>query len=155
MKKMKLAALALALTGIFAAGNALAASTTADVTVNATINASCSASTTTNITFAAIDPLTTTGVVDSSSQAGATRGVVNVKCTEGTTVDFSAPASGTMTSSASGGTIAYTPVVPASTVTPGFAGTDYNVDATIAQAQYTAAPAASDYTDTFTVTITY
>jgi spore coat protein U domain-containing protein, fimbrial subunit CupE1/2/3/6 len=155
MKTMKLAALALALTGIFAAGNALAATTTADVTVNATINASCSASTTSNITFAAIDPLTTTGLVNSSSQGGATQGVVNVKCTAGTTVTFGAPATGTLNSALTSGTMTYSTLVPSGTLTPGFAGTDYNVNATIAQAQYQAAPAAADYTDTFTVTITY
>lgn len=155
MKRVKLVAMAISLVGILAAGNALAASTTADVNVNATILATCVATTSSDITFAAIDPLTTTGVVDSATQPGAVRGLINVKCTDGTAITLSAPGTGTMSSVASGGSIVYTPVVPAGSLTPGFAGTDYNVDATIAQAQYQAAPAASDYTDTFTVTITY
>lgn len=155
MKHMKLAVLAITLIGVLAAGNAMAASATANVDVKAEVLASCTATKVTDITFAAIDPLATTGVVDSSSQTGATRGVVTVKCTAGTQVTFSAPATDTMTSAGTGGTIDYSPVVPAGSLTPGFAGTDYNIDATIAQAQYQAAPAAADYTDTFTVTITY
>ena len=153
MKNIKLAALAITLVGIFGAGNALAADT-ADVDVNAVITASCNIINNTDITFAAIDPLIAAGVINSATQPGATQGEVNVKCTAGTTVTFSAPATGTMTSGG-GGTIDYSTVVPAGAQTPGFAGTNYKINATIAQAEYQAAPAAADYTDTFTVTITY
>jgi len=156
MKSLKLAVVAISLIGVFGVGNVMAATATADVDVNAEILAACVATNVSDITFAAIDPLATTGLIDSAVQSGATPGSINVKCTAGTTVTFSAPATDSMTSTLAPGTpIVYTPVVPSGSSAPGFAGTDYAVNATIAQAQYQGANAATDYSDTFTVTVTY
>ena len=80
MKKMKLAALALALTGIFAAGNALAANT-ATLDVSATVIAACQFdSDGGTLAFADLDVLTPT------DQLGVTpSGQPMFTCTNGTT----------------------------------------------------------------------
>lgn len=150
MKKMKLAVLALV--GVLAAGNAMAATT--NVTVNATVSEVCIATTTTNIVIGAIDPTTETGTISSASHSGSTPGLINVKCTAGTDVTFTAPATTTLTGGFGGtDTMVVVPIVPSTTEVPGLGGTDYAVNASIAYNEYSTATAGG-YAGSFTVTVT-
>ncbi len=152
MKSLKLAVLAISFVGIFGVGNAMAATT--NVTVNATVSEACIASTTTNIIIGAIDPTTETLTISSATHTASTSGLINVICTAGTDVTFSAPASATLTGGSSGSdTMDITPVVPTTTETPGILGDNYDVDATVAYSEYSAA-SAGGYVGSFTVTVT-
>jgi len=149
MKKMMKLAL-LALVGVLAAGNAMAATT--DVNVTATVSEACIATTITDITIGAIDPTTDTGTLDSASHAGSTQGQINVVCTAGTAVNFTALPSVDLTGTTNGDTLTVVPILPAGPATPGIAGADYAVNASVTQAQYQSV-SADTYTGTFTVTV--
>jgi hypothetical protein len=152
MKKMKLAVLALALVGVFAAGNAMAATT--DVTVDATVSEACIATTTTDIVIGAIDPTVETTTISSATHGGSTQGQIKVMCTAGTDVTFSAPATVTLNGGAGGtDTMVIVPIVPGTTETPGIAGSDYDVNASVTYAEYSTASAGA-YSGSFTVTVT-
>jgi len=146
-KMMKLAVLALV--GVLAAGNAIAATT--DVNVTATVSEACIATTTQDITIGAIDPTTATGTIDSTS-VGSTQGQINVVCTAGTAVNFSPAASVALTGALNGGTLNVVPILPAGPATPGIAGANYAVNASVAQSEYTAV-SADTYNGFFTVTV--
>jgi len=151
MKKMKLAVLALALSGIFAAGNAMAVDTT--VNVSATVTDACIATTTQDITIGAIDPTTTTGTISSASHPGSTPGQINVVCTAGMVVNFSGPGGSVpLTGTTNGDIMNVVPILPAGPATPGITGANYTVNATVDQSEYTGV-SADTYNGSFVVTV--
>lgn len=143
MKKMKLAALALSLVGILAAGNATAADT-ATVDVSATILATCSFDTTSyTMAFGNIDP-TDTGDKTASVNLALT-------CTNGTawTLD---DVSGAQTLTSGSGPLAYS--IDAYTLSGTGTGATQNVLVTgrITEANYEVA-AADVYADSRTINV--
>lgn len=146
MKTMKLAALALALTGIFAAGNALAASQDATVNVSATVQATCKVNSGGSLDFGTLDPVNDTG----TTSATATN--PSITCTNGTgfTVGDNSAAYKLTSGSNSFG---YSMTFPASGTGTG-AAQDLAITGSVAATAYASAPAGS-YTDTVTLTVNY
>lgn len=145
MKKMKLAALALALAGIFAAGNALAAGS-ANLTVSATVTDAC-AVTGGSIAFGNLDPINDTG----TKSVGSTG--VTIACTSGDTYTISDNKAGSYSmSDGSGHSIPYSLSYPSVPTADGNANA-YTITGSVAQTDYANSPAGS-YSDTVVLTVT-
>jgi spore coat protein U-like protein len=134
------------------AGSAMAATTSTDLTVSASVSEVCTAVTNTNIDFGNLDPVGDPATTSTATKTGATRGVINVKCTQGTGYKLSAPATATIANG--GDTITYTPVVPLADFTGIVAGTSHTIDATVDKSAYASVPTGA-YAGTLTVTVTY
>jgi hypothetical protein len=149
MKKMKLAALALV--GVLATGNALAA-TQATLDVTATVTSTCTIVKSADINFGSIDPVTATGAIKASDASGA--GSVIVKCTAGITPTLAASAVVPMKLGGTGAPLAFTGLMPTISSAPGATNTTpYAVDAEISLAAIQAASAGSYSAGTLTVTV--
>lgn len=152
MKKVSAFAAVAALMAM--AGTAMAATTSTNLTVSASVAAACTATTATNIDFGALDPINDPATSSTATKAGATRGEILVKCTQGANYTLTAPASATIANTG-GDLITYTPVLPTVPANDGLvAGRNYMIDAQVNKTAYSAAPAGA-YTGTLTVTVNY
>jgi spore coat protein U-like protein len=131
-------------------GSAFAATTSTNLSVNASVSAACVAATTTNIDFGTLDPINDAATTLASGKTSA--GLINVKCTQGTSYTLSTPATATIANGAN--SITYTPVYSAAANSGLVAGTNHTIDASVDKTAYATAPAGA-YTGTLTVTVTY
>jgi spore coat protein U-like protein len=146
----KLTAIAAAVAIVAMAGSAFAAQTSTNLSVSASVSAACAATTTTNIDFGALDPVNDPATTTASGKVSA--GVINVKCTQGTSYALSTPATATIANGANN--ITYTPVYSAAANSGLVAGVNHTIDASVAKAAYASAPVGA-YAGTLTVTVTY
>ena len=151
MKKLLAIIAATAITTM--AGTAMAATTTANLTVSAFVSEVCTAVKNQDINFGNLDPVDDPAITSTATKTGATRGVINVKCTQGTLYTLAADASPTI-ANVGGDTIAYTPVVPTAEFTGIVTGTSHTIDASVNKDAYADVPTGA-YTGNLTVTVTY
>ncbi|AMV72845.1 hypothetical protein DBW_2516 [Desulfuromonas sp. DDH964] len=146
MKTMKLAALALALTGIFAAGNAMAASQNATVDVSATVLATCKVNSGGALDFGTLDPVNDTGTKSATATSPSITCTSGASFTVGDNSDTYLLTDGT-------NSFSYSMTFPASGSGTGTAQA-LAITGSVAATDYASAPAGA-YTDTVTLTITY